>query len=92
MRRKKNSERRSELAIIPRLIINIIFKTSIFPIIGKKNDQSSVADADRKIPALVSTNNAGNSVNLVSGVIRLPFGWVGISLSASEADDRFYFS
>ena len=32
------------------LIVNILFKTSIFPIIGKKNYQLSVSDADREIP------------------------------------------
>ena len=36
----------------------------IFPIIGKKNNQSLVSDADREIPTLRSTDNAGNSVNL----------------------------
>ena len=54
------------------LIVNIIFKTLIFQRIGKKNNQSSVSDADREIPTLGSTDNAGNSVNLVSGIIRLP--------------------
>ena len=46
-----------------------------FNVIGKKNNQTSVSDADREIPALGSTDNAGNSVNLVSGIIRLPSGW-----------------
>ena len=45
------------------LILNILFKTSIFQRKGKKNNQSSVSDADREIPTLGSTNNAGNSVN-----------------------------
>ena len=36
--------------------------------------KSSVSDADREIPTLKSTDNAGNSVNLVSGIIRLPSG------------------
>ena len=31
--------------------------------------------ADREIPPLESTDNAGNSVNLVFGIIRLPSGW-----------------
>ena len=57
------------------LIVNILFKTSIFQRIGKTNNQSSVSDADREIPILRSTDNAGNSVNLVSGIIRLPSGW-----------------
>ena len=45
-----------------RLIVNILFQTSIFPIIGKKNNQSSVSDADREIPTIKSTDNAGNSI------------------------------
>ena len=57
------------------LIVNILFKTSIFQRICKKNNQSSVSDADREIPILGSTDNAGNSVKLVSGIIRLPSGW-----------------
>ena len=70
------------------LIVNILFKTSNFQRIGKKNNQSTVSDAVREIPFLGSTDNAGNSVNLVSGIIRLPS--VGIPLSAPESDDRFY--
>ena len=53
------------------LILNIIFKTSIFLRIGKKNNHSSVSDADR----VGSTDNAANSVYLVSGILRLPSGW-----------------
>ena len=52
-----------------------------------KNNQKSVSDADLEILTLGSTDNAGNSVNLVSGIIQ-----VTISLSASETDARFYFS
>ena len=37
--------------------------------------QTSVSDADRDIPILEATDNAENSVNLVSGIIRLPSGW-----------------
>ena len=44
------------------------FKT--FTVIGKKNNQTLVSDADREIPTLGSTDNAGNSVNLVSSIIR----------------------
>ena len=44
-------------------------------IVGKKNNQTSVSDADRKILTLGSTNNTGNSVNIVSAIIRLPSGW-----------------
>ena len=57
------------------LIVNILFKTLIFHRIGKKNNQSSVSDADREIPTCRSTDNAGNSVNLVSSIIHLPLGW-----------------
>ena len=72
------------------LIVNILFKTSIFPIIGKKNNQSSVFDADREVSTLRSKDNAGNSVNLISDIVRLPL--VGISRFASETNDRFYLS
>ena len=40
-----------------------------------KNDQSLVSDADREIPTLGSMQNAGNSVNLVSGIICIPSSW-----------------
>ena len=46
-----------------------------FNAVGKKNNQTSVFCADREIPTLESTDNAGNLVNLVSGIIRLPSGW-----------------
>ena len=39
---------------------------------GKKNNQSSVSDADREIPTLGLMGNAGNWVNLISGIIHLP--------------------
>ena len=38
---------------------------------GKKNNQT-----DREIPTLESTDNAGNSVNLVSYIICLPLIWL----------------
>ena len=57
------------------LIVNILFKPSIFPILGKKNNKSSFFDADRDIPTLGSTYNAGNVVNLVYGIIPLPSDW-----------------
>ena len=74
------------------LIVNVLFKTLIFQRIGKINYQSFVSDAGRKIPTLRSTDNAGNSgnsVNLISDIIRLPWGW---DFSASETADRFYLS
>ena len=48
----------------------------ILNVIGKKNNQTSVSNADREIPTLGATANAGNSVHLVPGIIRLPSGWV----------------
>ena len=56
-------------------IVNVPFTTSIFQRIGKKNNQSSVTDADREITTLGSKDNAGNSVNLISGIIRSPSVW-----------------
>ena len=46
-----------------------------FNVIGKKNNETLVSDADREIPTLGATNNAENSVNLVSSIIQLPSGW-----------------
>ena len=34
-----------------------------------------VFDADREISTRGSTDNAGNSVNLIFGIIHLPAGW-----------------
>ena len=48
---------------------------NVFNFIGKKNNQTSVADADREVPTLGSAENAGNSINLVFDIIRLPSGW-----------------
>ena len=42
---------------------------------GKKNNQTSVSNADREIPTLGSMDNARNSVNLISSIIHLPSGW-----------------
>ena len=60
-----------------------------FNVTGKKNNQTTVSNADREIPTLGSVDNAGNSVNFVSGIICYP--QVGIFLFALETDDRFYF-
>ena len=46
-----------------------------FNVLSKKNNQTSTSDAEREIPTIGSTDNAGNSVNLVSGIICLPSGW-----------------
>ena len=46
-----------------------------FNVISKKTNQTSVSNADKEIQTLGSTENAGNSVNFVSGIIRLPSGW-----------------
>ena len=48
---------------------------NFFNVIGKKNNQTSVFDADREIPTLGSTDIAENLVSLVSGIICLPSGW-----------------
>ena len=45
-----------------------------YSIVGKKNNQSSVSDADREIPTLESTDNVRNSVNLVFCIIHFPVG------------------
>ena len=45
-----------------------------FNVIGKKYNQTLLSDADRKIQNLESTDNIGNSVNLASAIIRLPWG------------------
>ena len=42
--------------------------------IGTENNQTSVSESDREIPTLGSTDNAGNSVNLVSDITLLPSG------------------
>ena len=58
--------------------------------VGKKNNQSSVSNADREIP------NSGQRIMLETQQTSFPalsvYPWVGISLSASETDDRFYLS
>ena len=48
---------------------------NICNVIGKKDNQTSVSDAEREIQTLGSTDNAGNSVNLVTGIIRLQSSW-----------------
>ena len=71
----------------------ILLRPSIFfPIqeIGKKNNQSSISDADREMPTLGSTDNAGNSVNLVSGVIRFSLGLGFLGLHRRPMTDSIY--
>ena len=63
------------------IIENLLLLNLVFLIIGMKNNESAVFDADPDIQILGSTENVENSVNLVSGIFRLPFG-----------DDRFYLS
>ena len=41
----------------------------MFNVIGKKHNETLVSDADREISTLGSTDNAGSSVNLISGII-----------------------
>ena len=60
----------------------------IFNVIGKKNNQTLVSNADQEIPTLGSTDNARDLVNLVSSTIRYPR--IGVSQSASETNVRFY--
>ena len=51
----------------------------MFNIIGKKNNQTSVSDADQEIPTVGLTDTVGNSVNLVSGIGRLHgLGFLGL--------------
>ena len=45
---------------------------------GKRNMPETMLN--REIPTLRSTDNAGNSVNLVIGIIRLPSGFLGLYL------------
>ena len=52
-------------------MINNIFKCHS----GKKKNQTLASDADREIPTPGSAVNAGNSVNLISIIIRLPSSW-----------------
>ena len=52
-----------------------VIKITIFPGVSKESNQSSVFDANRRFLNLVSTNYAGNSVYLVTGIIRLPSSW-----------------
>ena len=54
---------------------NIVIETTIFLMIGKKNSQLSVSDADQQISTLGSTDNSRNSVDIVSTIICLPLGW-----------------
>ena len=71
-RKNLNDVRRSSLCNVKCKKIRIINKK--FNVIGKKNNQTSVSDAVREIPTLRATHNAGNSVNLVSSILRLPSG------------------
>ena len=101
----KTAKWRLELAVI-KSYCKYYFLSFNFPIIGMKNNQSSVSDADQEIPTLGSTDN------LVSGIIpREPSGQrimpemrfisfpalsvyprVWISRSASKTNYRFYLS
>ena len=65
-------------------IVIILFKTSIFPVIGKKNNQTSLFGADQELPTLGLTD-----VRNVSALSVYPR--VGISRSAPKTNDRFYF-
>ena len=71
-----NEKRRCgmELAFVQRNC-KYSFQIFVLQIIGKKNNQSSDSDADQEIPILGSTYYAGNSVNLISGILRLASVW-----------------
>ena len=45
-----------------------IVEYDFFPVIGKKNNQSSVSHVDQEIPTHGSMDGAGNLINLVFGV------------------------
>ena len=57
------------------ILLSLASPSIIIISISKKDNQTSVSDAVREIPSLGSTDNAGNSVNLVSDIICLPSGW-----------------
>ena len=59
-----------------------------FNVIGEKNNKTLVFDADQEIPTLRSMDNAGNSGNLVYGIITLPWGWDSL-VCILEIDVRF---
>ena len=59
----------------------------MFNVIGKKNNQTSVSDADREIRTLGYTYTAVNSFPAL-----FVYSRVGISLYASVTDERFYLS
>ena len=61
-----------------------------FIIVGKKNNQTAVPDAEQEIPTLRSSDNAGNSINFFP--VWSVYHRVAISRSASEIDDRLYLS
>ena len=76
------------LALIVKIIIkgnnrNIVIKIRFFPIIGKENNQSPVSDADREIPALGATDNAGNLINPFPSLSIYP---PGLDLSVCTGD------
>ena len=56
--------------------------------IGKKNNQSSVSDADQEIPTLGPTDNAGNSFTSFPALSVYPRA--GISRSVSYTADRLH--
>ena len=61
-----------------------------FNVVGKKNNQTSISDVDREISTLGSTDNAGNSVNLISGIIRLHIGSGFLYLHQRAMIDSIY--
>ena len=89
---RRNEKMSKEVGVDRHTTLLLIFflKLRFFPIKGKKNKQSSVSDADQEISTLGLTDKAGNSVNLVFGILRIPSGW-DFSVCI-EYDDRLYLS
>ena len=75
MRRNEDPQMTFGVGSLTTLIVNSLFKTSIFQKIGKKKNQSLVSGTNQEIPTQGLKVNAGNSVNLVSGIIPLPSDW-----------------
>ena len=61
---------------------------NMFNVIGKKNNQTLVSDADREIPTLGLTDNAENSITTF--LLLSVYPWVLIFRSAAETDVPFF--
>ena len=67
--------------------VNILFKTLIFPVIGRKIISHRSPIETQKSQPLGSTDNAGNLVNIVSGIIRLLSGWYSFMILHKYAEE-----